>query len=80
MKKVIFAALLLSANASACFLTGERTTGMNKICYYDCIDGTRAITVRSTTLCPLSLYAPLVGDSYRDVWSAGTGIPYRSCS
>ena len=52
-------ALILSVignNASACFKSGESTSGMNKICYYDCVSGKKAITISATSLCPLSLY------------------------
>ncbi len=43
------------SNAFACFLAGEQVSGMNKICYYDCVDGTKAITISSVALCPLSI-------------------------
>jgi hypothetical protein len=56
MRIFLIASLLLgSSAASACFLSGEDTSGMNKICYYDCVSGKRAITIRATSLCPLSL-------------------------
>lgn len=48
-------ALPVGAHAS-CFLKGEYTEGLNKICLYDCVRGTKAITIRATSLCPLSLY------------------------
>lgn len=38
----------------ACFYNSEVISGLNKICYYDCISGTRAITIDATDLCPLS--------------------------
>ncbi len=41
--------------AAACFLSGEQTSGMNKICYYDCMGSTVAITIGATALCPLSI-------------------------
>lgn len=41
--------------ASTCFNSGEETSGMNKICYYDCLGGTKAITISSVKLCPLSI-------------------------
>lgn len=41
--------------AMLCFSTGERQSGMNKICYYDCAGSSAAITVSSTELCPLSI-------------------------
>lgn len=58
MKKLTLALLCtLPMNASAaCFYSHERTSGMNKICYYDCVDGQRAITISAVELCPLSLY------------------------
>jgi len=44
-----------NAYAATCFLTGERTSGMHKICYYDCLGGTVAITIGGLELCPLSI-------------------------
>ena len=38
-----------------CFKTGEQISGMNKICYYDCLGSAYAITIKSTELCPLSI-------------------------
>lgn len=66
MKTLLFATLLLTSQlASACFLSGEQTSGMNKICFYDCVSGTKAITVSAVSLCPLSLsQAPIKGADY----------------
>lgn len=56
MKTLIFVGLLFASHAaSACFLSGEQVSGMNKICYYNCVGGTRAITISAVSLCPLSL-------------------------
>ena len=41
--------------AVMCFKTGEQTSGMNKICYYDCLGSAVAITISSVSLCPLSI-------------------------
>ena len=41
--------------AVVCFKSGEQTSGMNKICYYDCMGSTAAITISSVQLCPLSI-------------------------
>ena len=41
--------------AAGCFKSGEERSGMNKICYYRCTSGTKAITISSTSLCPLSM-------------------------
>lgn len=41
--------------ACMCFFKYERTSGLNKICFYDCCGSERAITVSSVTLCPLSI-------------------------
>ena len=38
-----------------CFKTGEQSSGMNKICFYDCLGSAAAITVSSTSLCPLTI-------------------------
>jgi len=43
------------ATQEVCFFSHEQTSGMNKICYYDCMSGTAAITVSSISLCPLSI-------------------------
>ena len=63
IKSLIIAIVLLGstvyptfvANAVTCFKTGEETSGMNKICYYDCMGSSAAITVSSVSLCPLSI-------------------------
>jgi hypothetical protein len=60
---VTMLSILACGSANACFLKGERTSGMNKICYYDCVDGERAITIGAVELCPLSLYRDLNGDA-----------------
>jgi hypothetical protein len=41
--------------AATCFKSGEQQSGMNKICYYNCLGGTVAINVSSTSLCPLTI-------------------------
>lgn len=51
----IFTATATTAVAGTAFLTGERTSGMNKICYYDHLGSTVAITIGATELCPLSI-------------------------
>lgn len=38
-----------------CFSKGEKTDGMNKICFYSCPSGEAAITVSAVSLCPLSI-------------------------
>ena len=38
-----------------CFFEGEQTSGMNKICFYDCLGSAAAITISSIDLCPLSI-------------------------
>lgn len=38
-----------------CFKTGEATSGINKICYYDCLGSAAAITISSVSLCPLTI-------------------------
>lgn len=38
-----------------CFFKRETTSGMNKICYYDCLGSEAAITISSVQLCPLNV-------------------------
>ena len=56
MKRILFTILTLAAfNANACFLEGQQQSGMNKICYYQCVSGMKAITIGAVGLCPLSI-------------------------
>jgi len=59
MKAAIVAAALLlasqGASAAICFYKGERTSGMNKICFYDCLGSAAAITISAVALCPLNI-------------------------
>ena len=41
--------------AVICFKSGEQVSGMNKICFYNCLGSTVAINVSSVALCPLSI-------------------------
>lgn len=41
--------------AMMCMKKGEYTSGMNKICIYDCLGSDTAITIGATSLCPLSI-------------------------
>ena len=43
------------AHAGTAFLSGEQESGLHKICYYDYLGDTVAITIRSTQLCPLTI-------------------------
>lgn len=38
-----------------CFKSGEQVSGMNKICFYDCLGSQAAITISSAQLCPLTI-------------------------
>ena len=44
-----------SLYAATGFLKGEETSGMNKICYYNVLGSTHAITIKSYKLCPLTI-------------------------
>lgn len=61
MRKILFVAIAAAFAAGAalaaetCFLKGERTDGMNKICFYKCITGDAAITIRALELCPMTI-------------------------
>ena len=37
------------------FLTGQYTSGMNKICVYDAMGSQYHITIKSYALCPLTI-------------------------
>lgn len=41
--------------AVVCFKSGEQQSGMNKICYYDCMGSATAITIGAASLCPLTI-------------------------
>ena len=41
--------------AVLCFKTGEKVSGFNKICFYDCLGSAAAITIKSVQLCPLTI-------------------------
>lgn len=41
--------------AATCPKTGEQLSGTNKICFYNCVGSTTAITVGATQMCPLSI-------------------------
>lgn len=41
--------------AVLCFFKGDEVSGMNKICYYDCLGSLTAITIKSFQLCPLTI-------------------------
>lgn len=44
-----------TASAVTCFFTRERTSGMNKLCFYDCMGSEAVITIKATELCPLNI-------------------------
>ena len=41
--------------ATTCFGKGEQTSGMNKICYYDCLGSTVAINIPAYQICPITI-------------------------
>ena len=41
--------------AGTCFFKGEQISGLNKICFYDCVGSTVAINISATSICPLSI-------------------------
>ena len=54
--RFLMIALLAASAASAAtgFLSGERISGMNKICYYDVLGSTYTLNIGMVELCPLS--------------------------
>lgn len=43
------------SGSTTCFARGEQQSGMNKICYYDCLGSARAVTQSSVSLCALTI-------------------------
>jgi hypothetical protein len=41
--------------ALICFRTGEQTSGVNRICLYNCFGSAAAITVSIAVSCPLTI-------------------------
>jgi hypothetical protein len=41
--------------AMVCVYDSETTSGMNKICYYDCVRSLAAITLGFVEKCPMSI-------------------------
>jgi hypothetical protein len=41
--------------AMMCPKVGEQTSGMNKICFYNCVGSMTAVTIGAAQLCPLSI-------------------------
>ena len=59
MKKILItiSIVTLSINsvyATTGFLSGEQTSGMNKICYYDVLGSTHTLNVASYEICPVT--------------------------
>lgn len=48
-------AFATSGGSELCLLDHESVDGLNKICFYSCVSGDAAITIKSTQLCPLSI-------------------------
>jgi len=64
MKKFLIIGLIITISPNAfayCSNIGERESGMNKICYYDCMSGEAAITIDSYKICPISINDPKRG-------------------
>lgn len=41
--------------AMACFKAGEETSGLNRICFYNCMGSKTAITIKITEICPITI-------------------------
>jgi hypothetical protein len=41
--------------AMVCFYDSQTTSGMNKICYYNCVGSLAAITLGFAEICPMSI-------------------------
>ena len=47
--------MMMAEAAVTCFKKTEYISGFNKICIYNCLGSDRAITIKSTQLCPLTI-------------------------
>ncbi len=56
MKKLLILLALVPAiaQASTGYLTGQSVDGMYRVCYYDVMGSTVAITIRMSELCPIT--------------------------
>lgn len=45
----------ISSSGLTCMKSGEAVSGMNKICYYNCLGSAAAITKEAVSLCPLCI-------------------------
>jgi hypothetical protein len=45
----------LKLAAITCRFLSDRTSGINRICFYDCLGSEAAITIPLTSVCPLSI-------------------------
>jgi ABC-type spermidine/putrescine transport system permease subunit II len=52
---ILALAIATPAQAGTAFYKREYISGMNKICIYDHLGSEVAITIRATSLCPLSI-------------------------
>lgn len=41
--------------AETCFYKSDREEGLNRICFYDCVSGTYAMTIKSHQICPVTI-------------------------
>jgi hypothetical protein len=41
--------------AGTCTLDREATSGSQKFCYYNCVDGEKVVTISATEFCPLDM-------------------------
>lgn len=57
MKNLLILLALFSAPsfAGVAFYKGERVSGMNRICYYDYLGSTVAITISAASVCPATI-------------------------
>ncbi|HDY68751.1 hypothetical protein LCGC14_2543580 [marine sediment metagenome] len=52
---IVIFGVISTAYASKGFLIGQTDSGLYTICYYECVYGTKAITIKAGKLCPISI-------------------------
>jgi len=60
LKKYLFSLMMIivityPSYSATCFYQYEQISGLNKICFYDCLGSARALTIKNYQLCPLSI-------------------------
>lgn len=48
-------ATLAATPTETCFYKSDKVDGLNRICFYSCVSGDAATTIKASQICPLSI-------------------------